>query len=121
MNALEVYILISLAFVMSTMIELAVVLLVKRKYEWANGNAHSGNQEKKLKRASHKQKQQVDNRSKALSSVEEEHLVFRTMTSGQNTMGSQGLVTTTERIDFAALILYIASYAIFNCFYWVRH
>jgi len=120
LNALEVYILISLVFVMATMVELAIILLVKRKSEWANGIAHNANQKKNLKRVSDKQKQQADNSPKPVSGTEEEHLVFRTIASEHTTVASYGLITTTEMIDLAALFLFLASYATFNCIYWTQ-
>ena len=105
---------------MATMVELAIILLAKRKSEWANCIAHNANQKKNLKRVLHKQKQQADNIPKALSGTEEEHLVLRTMASEHTTLASYGLVTTTERIDLAALFLFLASYATFNCIYWMQ-
>ena len=106
---------------MATMIEFGIVLLVQRKSEWTHDTADNANQNKSLKHADNRQNQQECNNPKRLSGPEQEHLVFSARESDQKTFGSQKRIATTDKIDIAALILFLLSYSIFNCVYWTRH
>ena len=88
MNALGVHILVSLFFVIATIIEFAVVLFIKRII----GNNRNP----------------VDtNELQTNHDFEDDHIRFY----------QDGCYSVTDRIDLAALFVFLITYVIFNCVY----
>ena len=91
LNVLGTYILVSLFFVIGTMLEMAVVLAYKRIMD----NRISDRKVDGLKKTKSKQ-------------------------CGQNDEDTPKLRPSTNQIDVAALVLFFTSYLIFNGVYWMN-
>ena len=117
------YLLVSLLFVIATMIEFAVVLIVKRKLEYEKKEFSSRTNtsgltikspEMEVRRRSPSAK--VDGMYQGFNKgrnvgPEGRHI-------GQKKTGFWMVSSATDRIDFLSFVLFLLSYFIFNCVYW---
>ena len=129
MDALSYHLLVSLLFVFGTMIEFAVVLVVKQKLELEKDKSKDRPDGLKFETTAPKNKTRPDiNVVKAdlIEGMEDDS------TNGRDGGRRQGDLKTkklglfkasslTNKIDFAAFVVFIFGYFIFNCFYWVHY
>ena len=115
LNALGKYLLCSLVFVVFALIEFAVVVVLKRRLDGGasvvdkltTGGPH-------ITRVN----PQGGYMEKSEPSINEKlgNIIFV-----QKNCGSLKSTQTTDNVDNVALILFFASYLIFNCVYWVEY
>ena len=107
---------VSLFFVLGTMIEFAIVLALKRKLDWETGMALRKKQERTRQQTYGK----LFANDKVCSTIE--HFSPRNFGEQPRRGGKQlGFVTSvslTEKVDIAAFALFLFSYFFFNCVYW---
>ena len=101
MNALGEYLLISLCFVVVTMLEFALVLIVKRRGSKSSKFCTTSKQYERKIRPSKSDKAETKKFGKK---------------SWINTLYGESY-SLTDQIDFMALIISLISYAMFNCVY----
>ena len=101
MNALGEYLLISLSFVVVTMLEFALVLIVKRRGSKSSKFCTTSKQYERKIRPSKSDKAETKKFGKK---------------SWINTLYGESY-SLTDQIDFMALIISLISYAMFNCVY----
>ena len=101
MNVLGEYLLISLCFVVVTMLEFALVLIVKRRGSKSSKFCTSSQQYERKIRPSKLDKTETKKLSKK---------------SWINTLYGESY-SLTDQIDFMALIISLITYAMFNCIY----
>ena len=101
MNVLGEYLLISLCFVVVTMLEFALVLIVKRR----------GSKSSKVCTSSQPYERKI--RPSKLDKTETKKLSKK---SWINTLYGESY-SLTDQIDFMALIISLITYAMFNCIY----
>ena len=129
MNALGGHLLVSLFFVMATMIEFAGVLVGKRKLDSVrNGSNNHGNL---LKLGATYPKHEAEHTAKVRNAEQLKGMFPRTrhekdveIQQKQPMIQELGLLkesTLANRIDFAAFVMFIFSYLVFNVFYWVNY
>ena len=95
------------------MIEFAIVMAVKRRYDWTNNIIDNANRQKNL--------QQDGNDTTDLPGAEQDNLVITSRASGQQIFRSNKSVSAATIIDIVALIFFLLSYSIFNYFYWIHY
>lgn len=103
MNALGAYLLISLSFVIGTMIEFAVVLFIKRRVDRKNASSLS-----KPSRAARVCSMKIQ----ALQAMEIECMK-------RNTVAEMEAYTFTDKIDLAAFSFFNISFIMFNGIYFI--
>ena len=101
LNVLGEYLLISLCFVVVTMLEFALVLIVKRR----------GSKSSKVSTSSQPYERKI--RPSKLDKTETKKLSKK---SWINTLYGESY-SLTDQIDFMALIISLITYAMFNCIY----
>ena len=131
LNALGCYLLISLFFVIATMIEFAVVLIIKRRLEWIPKNTMRQGfdltrNQRWLRRISGIRNRKllpintVESHSK---DYDNESLEISIMKPNKHQLiGSNWMISSvTEAIDFVSFITFSASYLLFNCVYYAMY
>lgn len=125
MSALDKYILASLSFVIGTLAEFAVVLLLRRMLNWKHNNTISKN--------SLGPDQLSDN--KTCSAIRKVHPISDILIADQHQTPNTDLqvpldqpttnlfksMPIEDKIDMFALIVFPICYASFNYFYWNEH
>ena len=115
MNSLGVYLLVSLFFVVSTMFEFAVVLLLQQVPEWkaARKVNYIRQKQKRLNKenfkAKLKQNEDVSNQKGISSDMWQDG-------KGENLANANKV--DTHKIDISALITFSILYILFNLTYW---
>ena len=131
LNALGRYLLISLFFVLATMIEFAVVVIMKRRVEWnTKGNTkrpfHSTAHHKFYRKPPCLRKRKIVQ----LDEIQMEMQDLKNLNSGISgkngnkcrCIGTNCLMSSlTETIDFISLLTFSASYFLFNCVYYAKN
>ena len=123
------YLLVSLLFLIGTMIELAIVLIVKRKLDLerkefsCSTNALSltiKSPEMKVRRRSLRTKvDPVDGKCQHFN--KERNVGSERRYIGEKKTGLWTVSSATDKIDFLSLVLFLFSYFIFNCVYWINY
>ena len=103
MNALGAYLLVSLSFVIGTMMEFAIVLFIKRQADRRKTRS--------LRRSS-RDARLCSMKVQTLQAMEIESLKRKTITE-------MDTYTFTDKIDFAAFSFFNISFFMFNCIYFV--
>ena len=125
------YLLISLFFVLATMIEFAVVVIMKRRLEWnTKGNTkrpfHSTAHHKFYRKPSCLRKRKIIQ----LDEIQMEMQELKNLNSelsGTNgnkcrCIGSNSMMSSlTETIDFISFLTFSASYFLFNCVFYAKN
>ena len=123
MNALGLYLLVSLFFVMGTTIELAIVLLIKR-IKKRNLLLESSVETERSLLSNGKERDGRDfSNPKVFSNrIYQSRRAFK-MDETFNFCTNRFLLITkaTNKIDFAAFIIFLSLYIIFNCFYFAKY
>ena len=128
LNALGLYLLVSLFFVLGTKVEFALVLLVYRKMSFRRlhtktiRNKHiSMSNSQDLKRTSNKDPKIMVHKSR--NNLERTQSIQSSINPiiAEQLKPSLSTEDTTNRIDFAALCLFLSSYLIFNCVYFITY
>ena len=101
LNALGAFLLVSLSFVMVTMIEFAIVLLISRRYRDDKKNISNGPLFEKPTSAGYNTNLQRP----------------RNFELDGNHMRYVNSYSCTEKIDLASLFIFSISYFVFNCVY----
>ena len=128
MNALGGYILTSLCFVIATMIELAVIIVVKRKLELKKKDSSDrvdGLTLKKIPRIFGKTSK-VDVIEEMEQTIENERdggiqgspLEYKEPRNTRNQHGFWKELSTTDKVDMVSFASFLCAYFIFNCIYW---
>ena len=111
LNSLSSYLLVSLFYVMATMIEFAIVLVVKQR-KWA----------RKRKKATQKPMKVIGN-GMTIENTSTETLLVQTLKHLENgmTFMGQGSPRSFQRmIDYIALLIFSVTYFTYNCIYFAR-
>ena len=127
LSALGLYLLVSLLFVFGTMVEFAGVLIVMQKLE-LDTNASKGNENRRRPETSFEEKESVCIHT--ISKVEPIDDVMQDSETrrGRGTLNRRSRVNhpgyfnalpRTTKIDFVAFFVFIFSYFIFNCIYFI--
>ena len=120
LNALGIYLLVSLFFVLATMVEFAVVLVLERFYprNGENKEANKKHRNKQTRRTNLKKKFLSYSKSKAslfnLQDAEKNRNVKEKNTKNIN-------CSLTEKMDFVALFIFMFIYFLFNCVYFMHY
>ena len=120
LNALGIYLLVSLFFVLATMVEFAVVLVLERFYprNEENKEANKKHRNKQTRRTNLKKKFLSYSKSKAslfnLQDAEKNRNVKEKNTKNIN-------CSLTEKMDFVALFIFMFIYFLFNCVYFMHY
>ena len=118
LNLLGAYLFISLFFVLSTMIEFAVVLLLKQTPEWKYAAKQKAMKRKEASKArNEKFRAKINNISNPNKTSE--NMEMKTFEDGQEVEMSRDYFPSTHKIDIAALFLFSILYLLFNCVYWI--
>ena len=125
---LGIYLLVSLLFVIATMIELAIVLIVKRKLEFERKefssttnalNLTTKSSEMKVRRRSLRAKvDPVDGKCQHFN--KERNVGPERRYIGEKKTGFCMVTSATDKIDILSFVLFLFSYFIFNCVYWLN-
>ena len=118
LNLLGAYLFISLFFVLSTMIEFAIVLLLKQAPEWK----HAAKQKAMRRKAASKARNEIfrakinniSNPNKNFEKIES-----KTNEDEQEMEMFSTCFNSTHKIDIAALFSFSILYILFNCVYWI--
>ena len=123
LNTLSMFILISLFFVMGTTMELAIVLVVKRTkcpFRLKTGNSRTIGNSESHSRVSKGYRINIGNES--------ENCELNWLQNSEGTViknsGSRKLLSiteTTNKIDFLAFCVFLSTYVIFTCIYFVKY
>ena len=115
MNALGVYLLVSLFFVVSTMFEFAVVLLLKQIPEWKMISKMRGKRRRKQRATSDNTyaKTKKDGHRNPLGLKLDQDAFEILMVDNDQTTSS------THKIDISALAVFSVLYILFNITYWI--
>ena len=131
LNALGCYLLISLFFVLATMIEFAVVVIMKRRLEWNP----KGNIKRPLHLTAHRKFYRKPSclRKRKILQLDEIQMEMQDLKSlNSEISGKKGrkcrcigsncmMSSLTETIDFISFLTFSASYFLFNCVYYAKH
>ena len=128
LNALGLYLLVSLFFVLGTKVEFALVLLVNRKMSFCRLHTKAFSI-KNLSRSNSKDPKRTRNKDPKIKVHKSRNNVERTrsLQSSINPIITEqlkpSLITedTTNRMDFGAFCLLLTSYMIFNCVYFITY
>ena len=116
MNSLGVYLLVSLFFVLSTMFEFAVVLLLQQIPEW-KAMAKINYMRKKNKRLNNeKRKTEIKNRD---NKCDRKEIAPGVWNDDQDENVPRVNKFATHKIDVAALFTFSILYILFNLTYWL--
>ena len=128
MNALGYYLVISLFFVFGTVVEFALVLIVKQKLEWDGYFSGGANDGWKLERSPQENNFRCPNNVVNIDAIEE--VVNDTNTTNEREMQQRRLrvqqlrfsktLPLTTKIDFLAFLIFNFGYFIFNCIYFIH-
>ena len=115
MNALGVYLLVSLFFVVSTMFEFAVVLLLKQIPEWKMISKMRDKRRRKQRATSDNTyaKTKKDGHRNPLGLKLDQDAFEILMVDNDQTTSS------THKIDISALAVFSVLYILFNIIYWI--
>ena len=131
MNALGVHLLVSLFFVIGTMIEFAIVLLIKRNITF-NADLTAPSESRKRRRNHSRTGKlvcfykristdtNVDSASVDTKSVDtnsEDTNSSYELGEGKMFISQKKCYSLTDKIDFVALFVFLLSYFMFNCIY----
>ena len=109
MNALGSHLLVSLFFVVATMIEFAVVMGIKRVEE-LKANKTGPNENKK---------EGIISKRNAM--IKHELYLHQDLAMKQTTFSQDNVCSIRDKIDFAACCLFLFSYFLFNCSYMANY
>ena len=113
LNPLSVYLLVSLFFVIATMVEFAVVLMLKRIVQFNDSQIEfEDNNVKGMQKYISNPTKLNDKRGTSDGDISKVDLEIDAKFSRHTCK-----FTVTDRIDFAALCIFLTSYASFNCIY----
>ena len=130
MNALGWHLIFSLFFVIGTMVEFAVVLIVKQKLEWDKGEAgvrsygikfETTSPAEKSRRATNVVKIDIIEGTVHDSEQEEGDGEIENPHSRIKKLGFWKASSVINKIDFFAFFLFIFAYLVFNCAYWFHY
>ena len=120
MSALGVHILVSLFFVIGTMLEFAVVLTITRISQRHIDNNHalirSTSKEYHRKRSNIANKRPLFFNKTSVVTSDEQQSITSSDASWENRLINRS-DALTDRIDFLAIFLFLFSYFLFNCIY----
>ena len=117
LNALGIHLLVSLFFVSTTLVEFAVVVVLKRRLDGGASVAQNltpGGQH--ITKGSPQFGGYVD-KSEESSNEKLGNVIL----AQKKNCGGIKSIQTTDNVDNIAMILFFFSYLIFNCVYWVEH
>ena len=131
LNALGCYLLISLFFVLATMIEFAVVVIMKRRLEWNP----KGNIKRPLHLTAHRKFYRKPSclRKRKFLQLDEIQMEMQDLKSlNSEISGKKGrkcrcigsncmMSSLTETIDFISFLTFSASYFLFNCVFYAKN
>ena len=117
MNALGIYLLVSLFFVLATMVEFAVVLVLDRYYP-KDDNKESQKRHDKTKARRRNAKKNFWSRTKGylMNFQDAENNSILNKKKSRKTSCS-----LTEKMDLIALLIFMSIYFIFNCVYFMHY
>lgn len=131
LNALGCYLLISLFFVIATMIEFAVVLVIKRRLEWIPKNTTRQGFDLTANQRWRNRFSGIRNRKLLPINTMESHsnnyynasLDISIMKPNKHQLiGSNWMISSvTEAIDFVSFITFSVSYLLFHCVYYATY
>ena len=131
LNALGCYLLISLFFVIATMIEFAVVLIIKRRLEWIPRNTMRQGFDSTTNQRCRRRNSGIRNRKFLPADTMESHSknyynssldISITKPNKHQLIGSNWMISSlTEAIDFVSFITFSASYFLFNYVYYATY
>ena len=111
MNALGVYLLVSLFFVVSTMFEFAVVLLLKQIPEWKMISKMRDKRRRKQRATSDNTYAKI--KKDGLKGLKLDQDAFEIMM-----VDNDQTTSSTHKIDISALAVFSVLYILFNITYW---
>jgi hypothetical protein len=114
MNSLGVYLLVSLFFVVSTMFEFAVVLLLQQIPEWKAATKINYMREKNKRL--NKEKRKIKNPD---NSCDQKIIASDGWNDDQDKNDTRVGKNATHKIDVAALFTFSILYLLFNLTYWL--
>ena len=120
LNALGIYLLVSLFFVLATMVEFAVVLVLARFYPIMEENNETNKKERSKQTRGRNLKKYFWSYSKTKASLfnlqdaEKNRNVKEKITKSIN-------CSLTEKLDFIALFIFMFIYFLFNCVYFMHY
>ena len=104
------------------MIEFAIVLAIKRMLDWKNSMGEANPKWQTIRQGNNniffEGKVALANDQDLAGKVSQR---LRRRISYQKQVGFLGSLSTTEKVDLAALVLFLSSYFFFNCIYWARY
>ena len=115
MNALGVYLLVSLFFVVSTMFEFAVVLLLKQIPEWKMISKMRDKRRRKQRATSdnnYAKTKKYGHRNPLGLKLDQDAFEIMMVDNDQTT-------SSTHKIDISALAVFSVLYILFNITYWI--
>ena len=120
MSALGVHILVSLFFVIGTMLEFAVVLSIKRISQRRIDNNHalirSPSKDYHRKKSNIANKRPLFFNKTSVVTSDDQQSITSSDASWENRLINRS-DALTDRIDFLAIFLFLFSYFLFNCIY----
>ena len=118
LNLLGAYLFISLFFVLSTMIEFAIVLLLKQAPEWKYAAKQKAMRRKVASKArSEMFRAKINNISYPNKNFEK--METKTCEDEQEMEMFSSCFNSTHKIDIVALFSFSILYLLFNCVYWI--
>ena len=104
------------------MIEFAIVLAIKRMLDWKNSMSETNTKWQTIRQGNN------NNFFEGKVALASDHDLggkisqkLRRRISYQKQSGFLGSLSTTEKVDIAALFLFLLSYFVFNCVYWAGY
>ena len=119
MNALGIYLLVSLFFVLATMVEFAVVLVLARFYPKTDDNDAQKNKENNKTR-----KRSLKKKFWPYSKMSSSHVNIKEAEGNpiiKEKNEKRIICSFTEKMDFIALLIFMFIYFIFNCVYFMHY
>ena len=118
MNALGIYLLVSLFFVLATMVEFAIVLVLARFYPKTDDkDDQKKNENTKTRKRSFKKLWSHSKISSSLVNIK--HAEVSPIIKVKNT--NRIICSFTEKMDFIALFIFMFIYFLFNCVYFMHY
>ena len=121
MNALGFYLLVSLFFVIATMVEFAFVLVVSR-FTAIDDQYQRHEDKMSFRRSNHKSRQKELIVVNSLNNGSTSDLRFNdNLEVVESSPPTQRCYLNPNNIDFGALLVFFSSYVIFNCVYMLHY
>ena len=123
LNALGFYLLVSLFFVIGTMVELAIVVMIKRTQRYRRCQTTSRNGKKGSRKNTEGPNVSLTQKSTSVESLRNACLYYSNndMEDEQMSRTQNRSRSITDTVDFAALIIFLLSFLVFNFFYSLKY